>query len=625
MPDLLSINKNAMDPSLELNNYKELPNNKALALLDLELKVVYCNDTFSKLFSLAPDDSLYRLNPNSDFLFLMRGFKEKKFRNLSSDVVLSLPGKYEASLYEVSLERIFVSPSQFFIVTIESLEQRKTIERKISALHNALDHGNVPVMITDTNKKIVYATRSFEDLFSTGMDSLYNQSITELLRRHLSFDEHDQLVLSIEKLIPWKKLISINKKGHTEYWELYLQPFVLDEQMEPSLILSASNLTEHIYQKKIIEGSEKKQKLIIENISDLLLILKTSDNSIYFENANDNFCKIFNLDKAKLHSTSIFELLPANLSTIISQSIYELINNKSFITDFSYKHSESLQYYCKITWTSESRLNSSIFIITMKDVTDEVLYREQLEKAYMKEMQLNKMKSDFLANISHEIRTPFNGIIGYSEIIDECMEANDFASLRELVDSLKEVLGRSLNLFNNLVEVSQLESGEVEIEKVDLNCNQVLRHVYEKRNKEAVEKNLDFKMALSEEECYVEIDWIKLERIIDVLIDNAIKYTQKGSIFLGSETLGDNVIITISDTGIGIEKNQIARTLRPFSQEVEGYTRPYEGVGLGLTIAYKLTELLGGNFEIISEKNIGTEIRISFTKSNFENKNIFRI
>jgi len=185
---------------------------------------------------------------------------------------------------------------------------------------------------------------------------------------------------------------------------------------------------------------------------------------------------------------------------------------------------------------------------------------------------------------------------------------------------MKEMLGRALNLFTNLVEVSQLEAGEVEIEKVDLNCNQVLKKVYEKRQSDAAAKNLNFKIEFCDEECIVEIDWVKLERIVDVLIDNSIKYTKEGFVYIGSKLRDDKVIIIISDSGIGIAKNQIERLLAPFTQEVEGYTRPYEGVGLGLTVAYKLTKLLGGGFEIISEKNSGTEIKIIFPRSNPANK-----
>ncbi len=619
MHNWFDFNENLANTTLGFSNYKELPNSRALVIVNLELNIIYCNESFSKLFLLYPNDSLYRLNPNSELLYLLKGFAERNYLNLSSDINLIIPGKPDNHQYQVNVERIILNSLQYLIITIESLQLRKVIERKINALHSALDHGKVPILITDAQKRIVYATRSFEEIFSKGIDNLYQITLIELLLEYLNDNEREEYLLAIENKIPWKKLITIAKRGNTDYWEFTLNSFTIDEELEDCLILSASNLTEHIYQKKMIEASERRQKLIIDNISDLLLILKYSAPNILFENANDNFCNLFQLDKQNLHLKSIDHLLISDLNQQLHCVIEDMVNSKNSFTEFSYNYSHEQQYSCKVTCTGDIITENKIFIISMKDITEEKRYREQLEKSYLKELQLNKMKSDFLANISHEIRTPFNGIIGYSEILDECIAANDFETIKDMIGSMKEVLGRALNLFTNLVEVSQIEAGEVEIEKVELNCNQVLKKIYDKRINDAQVKNLEFTIDLAEDDSIVEVDWVKLERIIDVLIDNAIKYTIKGFVNLRSKSVNDKVVITICDSGIGIEKSQISRLLTPFTQEVEGYTRPYEGVGLGLTVAYKLTKLLDGEFEINSEKNKGTEINISFYKGGSSN------
>ncbi|MDP2035968.1 MAG: HAMP domain-containing sensor histidine kinase, partial [Ignavibacteria bacterium] len=258
---------------------------------------------------------------------------------------------------------------------------------------------------------------------------------------------------------------------------------------------------------------------------------------------------------------------------------------------------------------------SSLFIITMKDITEEILYSKHLKKAYHKEMQLNKMKSDFLANMSHEIRTPFNAVVGFSEIIDESIENQDLEMIRELMTSMKEVLGRALNLFTNIIEVSQIESGEVELDNVDLNCNHVVRNIHEKFLQEVLKNRLEFILDLTEENCVIEVDWVKYEKIVYSIVDNAVKYTNDGYVYIGTKAHDGVVELTISDTGVGIEPSQIERLLKPFTQEIEGYTRPFEGAGLGLTIAYKLTLLMGGKFDIVSEKNKGTKITVSFPLS----------
>ncbi|MCK9279892.1 MAG: PAS domain-containing sensor histidine kinase [Melioribacteraceae bacterium] len=604
---------------IELSDYKELPDNKSVVIFNSNLDIVYANETFSRIFQLGVSDSIHKLNPNAEILMLVKGFAEKSFKNFSSEILLNTADTGESSLCNVWIERVIIASIQYLVVSIESLEQRKIIEDKIISLHNALDYGKVPIIITDKYQRIIFATKTVESLFSKDIDGLYYQTLFDLLRDYISFEEHQRLNFAIEKKQRWKSLINISKRNVTEYWEFNLDPFSTNDELHTSYILSASNLTEYIYQKQVIEESEKRQKLILQNISDLLLIIKKIKDDFYFENANDNFCIVFNINKDKYHLAEISKVFPEKLVIPIKSEIEQMILNKSPFSEFDYLHSAELDYHCKITTPLELSSDTSMFIVTMKDITEEKNYRIQLEKGYMKEMLLNKMKSDFLANISHEIRTPFNGIVGYSEIIDDCIENSDYDSLKEMVDSMKEVLGRSLSLFNNLVEVSQIESGEIEIERVDLNSNQVLRQVYERKFKEAMSKKLDFKIELCEEDCMIEVDWVKLERIFDVLIDNAIKYTNSGSVYITSQNIDKHVSLIVRDTGIGIEKSQIERVLAPFNQEIEGYTRPYEGVGLGLTIASKLTKLMGGDFKIESEKNNGTMITITFPEVDSKN------
>lgn len=612
MSNWFDYTQNIANTSTEFGAYKELPNKRAVAIVNPEMDIAYCNDTFSRYFFLFTNDNLNRLNPNSELFYLIKGFIDKKYLNLISDINISLPGNEEIQIYQVVMERVLISSKEFLVISIESQEHRKSVERKINALHNALDHGKVPILITNTEKQIIYVTRSFEEIFSKELDSLYNLTITELFYEHLNFDEFEEFRSSVINNRSWKKLIPVKRNGQLEYWEFTLNPFVLDDSYKVFLILSASNLTEHIHQTKIIESSDKRQKLIIENISDLLLILKQSRTDLLFENANDNFCRFFNTDKREVHLKPLGSVLPETLSGEIINSIKEFRGTQKTYSEFNYLFNEDQQFLCKVTSTSGYDAESIIYIITMKDITEETRYRVQLEKNYLKEQQLNKMKSDFLANISHEIRTPFNGIIGYSEIIDDCLATGDYDAIQELIVAMKEVMGRALNLFTNLVEVSQIESGEVEIEKVELNCNQVINKIYHKRLNEAQKKNLEFRLELCKDESLIEVDWVKLEKIIDVLIDNSIKYTLSGFISVSTSVNDGRVLISISDSGIGIDKSQTERLLTPFTQEVEGYARPYEGVGLGLTVAYKLTKLLGGEFFISSEKNKGTEIKISF-------------
>ncbi|MCL5029973.1 MAG: ATP-binding protein, partial [Bacteroidetes bacterium] len=129
---------------------------------------------------------------------------------------------------------------------------------------------------------------------------------------------------------------------------------------------------------------------------------------------------------------------------------------------------------------------------------------------------------------------------------------------------------------------------------------------------QAQNKKLNFQLKLEENELNIKTDWFKLEKIISSLIENALKYTDYGEVSIQSKTVDNNVEIIISDTGKGIEEKDIKKLLEPFVQEEDAYIRRYEGAGLGLTIAYKLTNILGGKFDIQSVKNKGTDVILTF-------------
>lgn len=596
----------------EFSGYREQPDTKPLVILDLNFRIVYCNEAFAHVFGVTANGDFINLAADSEMLPLLKGFAGNKYKNLTVDINLRPMFKDEAVGFTLFIERVLIGANQFLILNFDSHEARKRIEFKINSLHYALDKGNVPVIIIDSGKKITYITKSFEDLFSKGLDKVYNQHVSEVFMDIFPAADYQEFYLSLNEYRTWKKLVAVRKRAVTEYWEFSLNPVYFAENSELVFILSAGNLTEHIRQKQHIEKSEKRQLLIIENITDLLLILDYDGSEIVFENANANFLKIFNVEKKDLRSKTIEKFLPENFTRSVIDSVNYFADNNERAFEFNYVNQDRKTYACKVSSTAGSENNRLILIISMKDITEQLVYEEQLKRAYFKEMQLNKMKSDFLANMSHEIRTPFNAIVGYSDMIDESIENGDFDALKELMDSMREVLDRALNLFTNIVEVSQIEMGEIELDKVELDCNHVVKNAYHKKSEEAARKNLEFSVNLCEGECIIEVDWVKLEKILHSLLDNSIKYTKEGYVSISTIKHPDKIEILISDSGVGIADENIERLLKPFTQEVEGYTRPFEGAGLGLTLAYKLTQALGGDFNIESSKNKGTDIRIYF-------------
>lgn len=613
--------QNNLNNSLERKNYLsisefeslyEAKNSNPLIIVDIACNIVFSNEAFKSVFNIYEGQRFFDLESEPNIGYLLFALTGSNYDNFQFDVSFSPAHNLRHNDYNVELERIYISEREYFVLIFNSLDEKEQLEERINNLHNALEYGNVPVIITDDKGLITYSTNSFEKILNTQLENIYNNYLPEVLSYYLDQRDVEMLEESVKAFGEWKKTIVINNAmAEIRYYEFKLNPIYREGSDYNKFIVTANDITDYVKKNQIIKKSENRLRSIINNISDLFFIIREKDGKYMFESANENFFKVFDLNKSQSLKNEIKNVLDEKLLTAISGNIEKFRSLKTADTEFKFDCRKK-HYNIKIASITDKIENEILYIISMQDITDELLYQRQLRQMYEKENYLNKLKNAFLENMSHEIRTPFNAIIGYSEIIDESVELEDYGTLSELAGSLKDVLKRVLNLFNNIVEVFQIEAGEVELEKVNLNCNQVLKSVYNKRYEEALNKNLDFKIEIADEWLNIETDWIKFERIIDSLVDNSIKYTSSGGIVLSSRISEDSAQINIKDTGQGIDEKEINRMLEPFAQEEEGYTRGNEGAGLGLTIAYKLTQLLNGKFIIQSTKNKGTEITLIF-------------
>jgi len=247
---------------------------------------------------------------------------------------------------------------------------------------------------------------------------------------------------------------------------------------------------------------------------------------------------------------------------------------------------------------------------------------KQLQKALADRDQAtaaSEAKSLFLANMSHELRTPLNAIIGYSELLFEDVE-DGVLEQDNLLDDLQKILNSShhlSSLIGDVLDVSKIEAGEVELflETFDVNgliseIKYALQPLAEKNGSTLEIEVLDIKEAHS--------DTTKIRQILTNLLNNACKFTANGKIQLTATTEhSDNmewIQFIISDTGIGMSQEELQRVFQPFEQADPTYTRKYGGTGLGLTICNKFCELLGGELQVKSTLNEGTEFTLRLPK-----------
>ena len=240
--------------------------------------------------------------------------------------------------------------------------------------------------------------------------------------------------------------------------------------------------------------------------------------------------------------------------------------------------------------------------------------QRELKHARDNALQASRVKSEFLANMSHEIRTPLNVVLGYTDVLADEIDAQDNQDMKDHLDAIRRA-GRRLNrTIQGILDFSKIEARAFELRPQSVTLATMLeRHVEDIRIL-AEQKNLRIKCVIDEPKATVLFDEYCLSGALTNLLQNAIKFTVEGSVTAKLYRSGDrNLKISVTDTGIGIEPGYLTRIFEPFSQEESGYTRRFEGNGLGLALTRSYLQLNGATISVQSQKGRGSTFIISFS------------
>jgi signal transduction histidine kinase len=258
---------------------------------------------------------------------------------------------------------------------------------------------------------------------------------------------------------------------------------------------------------------------------------------------------------------------------------------------------------------ADSQEKNEILMQKNREITQ---INKELQSAMVKADESDRLKTAFLANLSHEIRTPLNGILGFSELmLSEDTSADAKAEYRDIIKSSGNQL---LSIVNDIIDISKIESGELEVNYTTFNLRNALNELYETHKSDAAVKNLSFELIRDysdESDLDILSDEIKLRQILSNLISNAIKFTYQGFVNFGYKREGDLLIFSVRDSGIGIDKKLQKMVFDRFIQIDSGNDRIEGGTGLGLSIAKAYVEKLGGEIWLESEKARGSHFHFS--------------
>ncbi len=286
---------------------------------------------------------------------------------------------------------------------------------------------------------------------------------------------------------------------------------------------------------------------------------------------------------------------------------------------------EGTKIYCEWfntpLWSESGELNLLSMVV---DITSKVEAELELKAARDKAEESSNMKSIFLAQMSHEIRTPVSTILNYTSMLHEYLHNSSEDNFSEIFYSIDNGARRLIRTIELILNMSQLQTGYYETEKtlVDLESD-IVEPLVEDIKSAALIKGLDIFIENTAGEAKFVSDSYISTQIISNLVDNAIKYTQKGHVKIAicRDEL-NRVCVQIEDTGIGISREYLDKLFTPFSQEEMGYTRSFEGNGLGLALVKKYCDLINAEIKVDSEKGKGSTFTIIFGESVRENQKV---
>ena len=259
-------------------------------------------------------------------------------------------------------------------------------------------------------------------------------------------------------------------------------------------------------------------------------------------------------------------------------------------------------------------IHSAIAINNALMLRKQIDLNEELTKAKQEAQRFAMLRSHFLTQMSHEIRTPLNIIVGgiqFLKLKTDQLQLDEFSEIFEMLESGSKRITRTID---SIVEMSEIKSGSYEInfELVDLEKD-ILHRVIKNYQEAALGKGIDLIFRKSTDENFISKDKFMLYQIFTEIIDNAIKFTERGNILITQSVNSDGKLsVSVKDTGIGISKEYLENIFDPFTQEETGISRKYEGNGLALALVKKYAELNNLSISVQSEKNVGTQFNVVF-------------
>ncbi|MGE5621342.1 MAG: PAS domain S-box protein [archaeon] len=479
----------------------------------------------------------------------------------------------------------------------------------------ALDKAPFPMMIHASDGKVIHINEAWTELSGYTPDDIPTIDIWA----ERAYGRKKEAVLeSITKLFDKEgrekagEFVITTKYGASRIWNFSTTPVGKLADGRAAVLSMAVDLTDMRFAEYKLHRQQEEQLEIFNSVPTFIFYKNLENEFIW---VNDIAEKWFGRPKSEVTNRPLTLVFPGEGETfyVSDKKVIETGRAaKDIVEQITTREGKRWIKVDKMPFKDEmGRIKGIIGVAS--DITALKETEEELIKAKEKAQEADRLKSEFLAQVSHEIRTPINVILSYVSLLKEEMEP----SINELTDysfnAIDNSARRLIRTIDLILNMSEVQAGHYEVlyEEVDLEKD-VLLHVIHEFSSAADTKGLRLKFNRGSSIPKVKADSYTVGQIFINLIDNAIKYTSKGEITVSLSEKAGRVFAEVADTGIGMSREFMNRLFEPFVQEDTGYTRRFEGNGLGLALVKKYCELNNLDLLVRSDKGKGTVFTVVF-------------
>ncbi|MFO7573751.1 MAG: PAS domain S-box protein [Bacteroidales bacterium] len=504
---------------------------------------------------------------------------------------------------------IFDKDNKKIVATLaQDITSRKRSEERLTSLETRyrrlFESAKDGILILDAETgKIIDVNPFLIELLGYSKIDFIDRELWELgVFKDIAANKEKFLELQMKEYVRYDDLPLETAEGRRIWVEFVSNVYLVNNNRV--IQCNIRDITERKKAEGALVSSENSLKTLIQAIPDLIW-LKDGDG-IYIS-CNPMFERFFGATEEQIKGKTDYDFVDREQADAFRENDNKALlagkptRNEELVTFAEDGHRVYLETIKAPMYDSQKKLIGILGI--GRDISERKLAESDLIRAKEKAQESDRLKSAFLANMSHEIRTPMNGILGFTGLLKESNLSGD--KQQEYIGIIEKSGARLLDIINDIIDISKVEAGITEINITDTNINEQIEYIYNFFKPLAEEKGLKISCTgmLSESDALIRTDKEKIYAVLTNLINNAIKFTNTGTVKFGCINKGNWLEFFVSDTGIGVPDSQKELIFERFRQGTESLSRNYEGTGLGLAITKAYVELLGGR--IIFKNNQG--------------------